>query len=206
MTQTLLVLVPLRVEEAALRAAPGWHVLRTGMGPARARIAAARGLAVEDAAAVAVVGVCAAVSPELRAGDVVCATEVRREGAEPIATSGSEVLAASVRRQGLRALVGPLVSTDHIASRAQRHDLESGGVLAIDMESAWLAEAAGDRPLAVLRVVVEPAGRRLADPRTIPAGIRALAHLRRACPALVDWAEAVVSNRIPEPVPELASI
>jgi Nucleoside phosphorylase len=79
----LLVFAALRLEAAALPNVPGWTVLRTGMGPARARIAAARGLAVESPA-VAIAGVCGAVSPELRAGDVVCATELRREDGDPI--------------------------------------------------------------------------------------------------------------------------
>ena len=205
MTQSLLVFVPLRVEAAALRAAPGWRVLRTGMGPARARIAAARGLAVDDAVAVAVVGVCAAVSPDLKPGDIVCATELRREGADPVEAPASALLATLLRRQGLRAHVGPLVSTDHLTGPEERRRLEADGVLAVDMESAWLAEAAAGRPFAVLRVVVEPAGRRLADLRTIPAGIRALANLRRACPALGEWADEVAASHIPESLPrELA--
>jgi 4-hydroxy-3-methylbut-2-en-1-yl diphosphate reductase len=175
-------------------------VLRTGMGPARARIAAARGLAV-DAVGVAVVGVCAAVSPDLRPGDVVCATELRREGAEPVAAPASALLAPALRRDGLRVHVGPLVSTDHIASPAERRRLEQDGVLALDMESAWLAEAAAGRPLAVLRVVVEPSGRRLYDPRTVSAGIRALVNLRRAGAALAEWADGIASSRIPESLP-----
>jgi 4-hydroxy-3-methylbut-2-enyl diphosphate reductase len=206
MTQWLLVLVPLRVEAAALRPAPGWHVLRAGMGPARARIAAARGLAVEEAVAVAVVGVCAAVSPDLKPGDIVCATELRRDGAEPVEAPVSALLATALRRRGLPAHVGTLVSTDHLAGPEERRALEQDGVLALDMESAWLAEAADGRPLAVLRVVVEPAGRKLVDPRTIPAGLRALLNLRRACPALAEWAREVAPSSIAESRPrELAA-
>jgi 4-hydroxy-3-methylbut-2-enyl diphosphate reductase len=201
MTQSLLVLVPLRVEASALRSAPGWQVLRTGMGPARARIAAAQGVALAEPAAVAVVGVCAAVSPGLRPGDVVCASEVRRDGAEPVETDHAELLAAAVRAQGLRALVGPMVSTKRLAGRDKRRSLERDGVLAVDMESAWLAAAAAGRPVAVLRVVVEPAGRGLFDPRTVPAGIRALAHLRRVCPALAEWSNAITPTDIPVPSP-----
>lgn len=198
MKEPLLVFAPLRVEAAALRSQPGWRVLRSGMGPARSRIAAARGLAVEDAAAVAVVGLCAAVSPELKAGDVVCASELRCEGAEPIQVPAGVLLAAAVRRRGLRAHVGPVLSTDHVAGPEERRRLEGDGVLALDMESAWLAEAADGRPLAVLRVVVESAGRRLADPRTVVAGARALVNLRRAGPALAEWVEAIVLQRTTE--------
>ena len=193
MKQPLLVFAPLRIEAAALGARPGWRVLRSGMGPERSRIAAARGLAVE-AEAVAVAGVCAAVSPALRAGDVVCASELRRDGAAPIPLPASALLAAALRRRGLRVHVGPLFSTDHLAGPDERRLLE--GVLAIDMESAWLAEAADGRPLAVLRVVVEAAGRRLLDPRTPAAGTRALVNLRRARGALAEWADAVAPRRI----------
>jgi len=84
----LLVLTALRVEEHALRLPAGTRVLRSGMGPERARIAAARGLAV-DARGVAIAGLCAAVSPALRAGDVVLASELRRDGADPVAVPGS---------------------------------------------------------------------------------------------------------------------
>src|SRR6187200_359075 len=93
----------------------GWTVVRSGMGPRRARVAAARGLAV-DAPAVAVVGLCAAVSPELRSGDVVCATELRREGAHPVAAPGSALVAAALRRRGLRVHVGPILSVDHVTT------------------------------------------------------------------------------------------
>src|SRR5262245_819879 len=154
------------------------------MGPRRARIAAARGLAVE-APAVAIVGLCAAVSPELRAGDVVCATELQRADAPPI---GVQSLSALVRRSGLRACDGSILSTDHILRMDERRDLD--GVAAVDMESAWLAEAANGRPLAVLRVVVEEANRDLVDVRTPAAGIRALRNLRRASAVLDEWATA----------------
>jgi 4-hydroxy-3-methylbut-2-en-1-yl diphosphate reductase len=197
MTQSLLVLVPLRAEAAALRASSDWRVIRTGMGPARARNAAARGLAVE-APAVAIAGVCAAVSSELRPGDVVCATELRREDAEPVTVPAGALLAAAVRRLGVRALAGPVVSVERLEPAAARRRFEPDGALAVDMESAWLAAAAGGRPLAVLRVVVEPAGRGLADLRTVTAGTRALLSLRRASAALADWAAQVAPAVTPD--------
>ncbi|MGZ4359397.1 MAG: 4-hydroxy-3-methylbut-2-enyl diphosphate reductase [Gaiellaceae bacterium] len=196
MSDSLLVIAPLRIEAAALREAPGWRVLRSGMGPSRARIAAARGLAIESAQALAVVGLCAGVSPELRPGDVVCASELRRDGADPVPASGSILLAAALRRRGLRVHVGPILSTDHITTPAERTAMHEQGVLAVDMESAWLADAADGRPLAVLRVVVEPSGQRLLDLRTPLAGVRALWALRRSSEALGEWAEAVRPRRV----------
>ena len=195
MSSGLLVIAPLRIEAAALRKRPGWTILRSGMGPSRARIAAARGLAVESEA-VAVVGLCAGVAPELRAGDVVCATELRRETRAPIPVPGSALLAAALRRRGLRVHVGPILSVDHIAGPDERRALRDDGVLAVDMESAWLAEAADGRPLAVLRVVVDAADHRLRDPRTLVAGVRALRNLRRASDALAEWADAVGPRRV----------
>jgi len=195
MTDGLLVFAPLRVEAAALPKRPGWTIVRSGMGPARARIAAARGLAVE-ARAVAVVGLCGGVSPELRAGDVVCASELRREGAAPIPVPGSALLAAALKRRGLRAHVGPILSVERIMGPAQRHALENEGVLAVDMESAWLADAADGRPLAVLRVVIDAADRNLFDPRTLVAGAHALRSLRRASGALAEWSEAIGPRQV----------
>jgi 4-hydroxy-3-methylbut-2-en-1-yl diphosphate reductase len=195
MSAPLLVLAPMRIEELALRGLSDARVLRTGMGPAKARLAAARALAV-DAEAVAVAGLCAGVAPELRPGDVVCATELRRDGAEPVPVPGSALLAAALRRRGLRVHVGPLAGVDHVTGPDERRALESDGVLALDMESPWLAEGAGDRPFAVLRVVADASGRSLADPRLAAEGARALLALRRAAPALADWARAAAPRRV----------
>src|SRR5919199_5578567 len=109
MTSALLVFTPLRLEAAALGAEPGWRVLRSGMGPGRSRIAAARGLAV-DASAVAVVGFCGAVAPNLRAGDAVLASELRRPDGTAVDVPGSALLARALRRRGVRVHVGPVAS------------------------------------------------------------------------------------------------
>jgi 4-hydroxy-3-methylbut-2-enyl diphosphate reductase len=179
---SLLVLAPMAIEEAALRA--DGRVLRTGMGPERARIAAARALAI-DAGSVAIAGLCGGVDPSLRPGDVVCASELRREDGSAVEIAGADELAETARRHGLRAHVGPLVSTDRILTATERAQLD--GALAVDMESAWLAESAGGRRLAVLRVVVDAAGRRLSDPRIALDGVRALRALRRCSSVLSEW-------------------
>ncbi len=195
MSSRLLVFAPLRIEAAALPKVPGWTVVRSGMGPARARIAAARGLAVESPA-VAVVGFCGGVAPQLRAGDIVCATELRREDAMPVPVPGSALLAAALRRRGLRVHVGPILSIDRIAGPAERRAWIDDGVLAVDMESAWLADAADGRPFAVVRVVLDVADRSLLDPRTIAAGVHGLRNLRRASGALAEWAQAAGPRRV----------
>ncbi len=190
-TAELLLLAPLRLEQAALRARPGTRVLRTGMGPARARVAAARALAI-DARAIAVAGLCAGIAPELRPGDVVCATELRRAGADPVEVPGSALSGAALRRRGLRVHLGPLLSAERLTGPADRAALASSGALALDMESAWLADAAAGRPFAVVRVVADAAGRRLADPRLLVEGSRALLALRRVSAALSEWAAAAI--------------
>jgi 4-hydroxy-3-methylbut-2-enyl diphosphate reductase len=191
----LLVLVPLRVEAAALGGRSDWHVLRTGMGPHRARIAAARALAIE-AKGVAVTGVCAAAAPAIAAGDVVVASELRDGHGHAVEVPGSALLAAGLRRRGLRVHVGPLGSVSHVTTPAERARLAPTGVLAVDMESAWLAAGAAGRPLAVARVVTEPAGRRLAHPALVRDGARALVNLRRVRDALADWGDALGDRRV----------
>jgi 4-hydroxy-3-methylbut-2-enyl diphosphate reductase len=195
--QPMLVYAPLRLEAACLDGELRRHarVIRTGMGPARARIGAARGLAC-DVAGVAVVGVCGAAAPELAAGDVVLGSELRRQGAEPVPVPGSRMLAAALRRRGVQAHVGPIASVEAIAGPAERRYLAAEGALAVDMESAWLAEAANGRPLVVLRTVLEPAGRDLYRPGTVIDGLRALTALRRAAPVLDEWRAALRHRRI----------
>ena len=189
MTGSLLVLAPLRIEHAVLGELPGASVLRTGMGPDCARIAAARALG-HDASALAVAGLCAGIAPDLRAGDVICATEILRPGGASGRPSPGALLVAALRRRGLRVHVGPLVSTERILGAGERRRLE-GDALAVDMESAWLADGAAGRPLAVVRVVADAAGRRLADPRMVLAGARALRSLRRTSGAIGEWARAI---------------
>jgi 4-hydroxy-3-methylbut-2-enyl diphosphate reductase len=185
----LLVLVPMRIERVALGLLAGSSVIRTGMGPDRARIAAARALA-HDAPALAVAGLCAGVDPSLRAGDVLCATEVVDEEGRRTRVPGSSLVAAALRRRGLRVHVGALASADRILGPAERRGLE-GSVLAVDMESAWLAAGAAGRPLAVVRVVADAAGMSIVNPRMAIAGPRALRSLRRVGGALLEWAAAV---------------
>jgi 4-hydroxy-3-methylbut-2-enyl diphosphate reductase len=194
-TPSLLVLAPLGAEAAALGRERGWKVIRTGMGRSRARIAAARAAAV-DAPGVAIVGVCGAAAPGLAAGDVIVATEVRDPDGRRVELAAGALLAAGLRRAGLRVHLGPIASVDHIAGRSERAALGAAGALGVDMESAWLAAAAHGRPLAVVRVVVDAAGRDVRDPRTVVAGVRALRSLRRVRGPLAAWARALGDRQV----------
>jgi 4-hydroxy-3-methylbut-2-enyl diphosphate reductase len=185
----------LRLEAAVLRSAlPGARVVRTGMGPQLAGAAAGRWLS-GSPAALAVAGLCAGLDPRLRPGDVVVASEVRGP-AGVVGCPSAGALQAVLARRGLRAHLGPLQSVDHLVRGGERARLHAAGAVAADMESAFLMAAAGlaghggadGTPLAVLRVVVDSPGHELARPGIIVHGPRALLSLRRAAPALADWA------------------
>jgi 4-hydroxy-3-methylbut-2-enyl diphosphate reductase len=124
---------------------------------------------------IVVTGTCGAVDPTLRAGDVVVATEVRYDGRSRPADAS---IAETLREHGLAVRTGPIVSVRRILRPSERAALGNSGALAVDMESFWLDDAA------VVRVVVDEAGRRLLHPRTLVAGIRALRTLRRVGRAL----------------------
>jgi 4-hydroxy-3-methylbut-2-en-1-yl diphosphate reductase len=194
----LVVLAPLSIEARAMRSAlPGALVLQTGMGRVHS-MSATRTLPertrklMETAGAVAVAGFCGALDPSLRPGDVVVATEVRGpDGVTPCPSAG--ILGAALAGLGITARLGSLVSTDHLVTGVDRDRLWTDtGAIAVDMESAWLVPVAQDRPIAVLRVVVDTPGRELkANPlATARGGVRAYRVLARAAQALARWAEA----------------
>jgi 4-hydroxy-3-methylbut-2-enyl diphosphate reductase len=165
------------------------------MGRAAARIGAARAQAIE-AQGVAVVGVCGAAAPELRAGDVVVATEVRDPEGNIVPTPGGAFLVRALRDAGLTVHLGPIASVDHIAGPDERARLAAEGVIAVDMESGWLSDAAAGRPLVIVRVVVDVAGRSVRDPRTLVAGTHALRILRRIHRPLAAWGRALGDRQI----------
>jgi 4-hydroxy-3-methylbut-2-enyl diphosphate reductase len=184
----LLAITPLRIERAAVRRGlPEALVLRCGVGAARARATALVAARI-PADAVAVAGFCGAVGPGLRAGDVVVASEVR--GPEGITRCASGAIVAALAALGIeRVHVGSVASVDHVVRGAERWVLAGEGVLAVDMESAWLAPAAAGRPLAVVRVVLDTPTREIYRPlATLAAGLEAWLALRRAAPALALWA------------------
>jgi len=165
------------------------EVVHTGMGPERAA-AAARELAGADHAGLAVAGLCAAVSPDLRPGDVVLADAVD-DGDERVPLPDDTLLQHELRRCGLRVHRGPIRCVPRILGARERAALAGTGAIAVDMESAPLIEATACRPRAVVRVVVEPESRGLVSPWTALDGVRALHSLRRAGTAIALWARAL---------------
>jgi 4-hydroxy-3-methylbut-2-enyl diphosphate reductase len=109
---------------------------------------------------------------------------------------GSRALVRALERRGLRARPATIASVDSIVGPAERRNLAGRGVDAVDMESAWLADAADGRPLVVMRVVVEEAGRETLDPHTAVAGTRALLALRNAAAVLEEWSASLRRRRV----------
>jgi 4-hydroxy-3-methylbut-2-enyl diphosphate reductase len=189
----LVVAVALAVEGYAVsRALPGVRVIRTGMGPERAEQAAVGLFSSTDPSPLAITGFCAGLDPSLAPGDVVVASEVRGvRGTVRCPSAG--LLVAALARRGIRARLGPLESVNHWVYGDERARIHADGPIAADMESAWLAAGAGaaaGRPMAVLRVVTDTPAHELARPGIVRNGLRAYRALRRAAPALADWAAA----------------
>ncbi len=196
----LLLLVPMLVERAAIAgAATGATIATTGVGRRRALAAAERGRRT-PAAAVAIAGLCGGLTRDLLPGDVVVATAVTADGRGPreTITLSSGPLIAALRTHGLRRVhAGHVVSSTRIVHGSQRVRLAARGAIAVDMESAWLSGAAGGRPLAVLRVVGDTPSTRLRHPLAAARGLlEARRSLRRAVPALTDWARAAGDRHV----------
>ncbi|HEX5260158.1 MAG TPA: 4-hydroxy-3-methylbut-2-enyl diphosphate reductase [Gaiellales bacterium] len=192
----LLVAAPLRIEELALRSGGlDAELVHTGMGPRRSLVAG-QGLACRPSpAGFAVAGLCAAVSPRLRPGDVVLASRLET-ATRGIDLPSSVLLEEELERRGLRVHRGPVRCLDHVASAEERAGLAGSGAIAVDMESAWLLEWCDDLPRAVLRVVVEPAGRGLRSPHVAADGVRGLRSLRAAAGALDAWGRALAGRSV----------
>ena len=189
---TLLVYAPLGIEARTVsRGLPRARVIRSGMGPLRARRAAGslwRDAAPDDPVAVAGFG--GALIHGMQPGDIVVASEVRhKDRSVPCPSAG--ILAAELRRMGLTVHIGPILTVDKVVRRQDdRAELAATGAIAIDMESSAFFDLSGQHPRAVLRVIVDGPDRPLIHPQTITGGIAARRVLRRAAPALQVWADA----------------
>lgn len=193
----VLVVSPLGVEALAVRsAAPGLRVRTTGMGPRKA-MDAVPALLSDPAAALLVVGFGGGLASASRLCDVVVASEVVAidgEGmpaGEPIACAVAEQLQAALAGHGLPTCRGTVASVHEIVTGQERERMLGSGAIAVDMESAWVAQAARGRPFAVLRVLSDtpehelrqrlPVGLPLP---TVANSVRALSRLRAVAVAL----------------------
>jgi 4-hydroxy-3-methylbut-2-enyl diphosphate reductase len=188
------VCTPLVVEQIALRGArSSLRITRTGKGPARSA-KSARQLAREPRA-VLVAGVAGALQSGVRTGDLVVASEIRVDGGR-VTSLSAPLLAGALRRAGLRAHLGPILSSGRVVPARAVGALAATGALAVDMESGQLSSAAGDEPFAVLRAIVDTPDAPLLRPGTVPRGIRALRSLRSAAPVIEQWGAAIGDREI----------
>ncbi len=183
----LLVLAPLRIEANAVRRGltkANSRVLRTGMGASRAKQSAARSQPLSFGAMV-VMGTAAGLSADLSPGDLVVASEVS-DGETVVKLPGADLLAAELRRAGLSARAGRMITVGKLVKAADRARLAADGFVAADMETSALLGRAGGRPVAVIRAVSD-AG---IGPGMVSGGMAALRSLRLAAPVAERWAAA----------------
>jgi 4-hydroxy-3-methylbut-2-enyl diphosphate reductase len=174
---------PQRLEAQAL----GGLVTTVGTGPEPAAAAGRRLAAqLEPGDPVAIVGVAGALGGHVWPGHLVVATELRTTaGSSPLRLAGAHLLAEELRRYGHWVHTGPIVSSSLPVETSERQRLTADGAIALDTESAWLAEALGPRPVAVVRAVADAGGH-----APVAGDMRALGALLRVRPALERWAEA----------------
>jgi 4-hydroxy-3-methylbut-2-enyl diphosphate reductase len=188
----LLVLAPLRLEANAVRRGltnPASRVVHAGMGATRARKSAGKSQP-HPFGAMIVMGTAAGLSADLSPGDLVVASEVT-DGETTVALPGADLLAAELRRAGLTARAGRLITVPKLVKSAERVRLAADGYLAADMETAALLDAANGRPMAVIRAVSDAGfGPGMASSGLIRGGIAALRSLRKAAPVAEKWAAA----------------
>jgi len=184
----LLVFAPLRLEVNAVRRGlreASSRVQRTGMGATRAAKAVARESQPPAFGALVVMGTAAGLTGDLSPGDLVVASEVS-DGSGTVPLPGADLLAAELRRAGLPARAGKIVTVPKLVKPAERARLAAEGYLAADMESAALAGAAEGRPVAVIRAVSDGGF----GPGMVSGGLAALRSLRLAAPIAERWAAA----------------
>jgi 4-hydroxy-3-methylbut-2-en-1-yl diphosphate reductase len=203
----LLVAAPLRLEALAIKAGgKRLRIHKTGMGPARSHAAIPR-LRNDPAAGLAVMGVCGGLDDRCEPGDVVIADELldgeREEHSDVgvgesseaadadqpvrLACPSAEPLAEALQRRGIAVRKAAVVSVAHIAHGEKRVELRERGGVVVDMESAWLAAGAGDRPFAVIRVVADTPSREVTRPLlTLAGAARAALSLRRVAAVLEE--------------------
>lgn len=204
----LLIACALGIERLALRggdrggAGGPVTVLRTGMGPEAAGRSVTRALGdpALRGAAVVVTGFCAGLTPGMRPGEPVVATQTRGPDGAVTPCAGTGLLAEGLRRAlpGRTVHTGPLAASDHVVHGHERPALRGTGAIAVDMESAvtlQCAVRAGAHPVAAVRVIVDAPGHELVRIGTVRGGISAFRALRSVLPAFFEWHRSLLLPR-----------
>ncbi|MDI2125285.1 1-hydroxy-2-methyl-2-butenyl 4-diphosphate reductase [Yinghuangia seranimata] len=193
MIRDYVIATPMRIEWLAVRSTHPF-AMRTGMGAKASRRAAPR---LAGAEAVVLAGFAAGMA-DTRPGDIVVASEVRAPDGTRHACPDAEPLAAALRGllgASARVVVGPVQTVDKLVRPAERARLADEGVLAAEMEAAYVLAEAWQARWAMVRVVSDAPGHELVSPRIVPNGIRAYRTLKAAAPALHGWLGEVAAER-----------
>jgi 4-hydroxy-3-methylbut-2-enyl diphosphate reductase len=185
----LRVLAPLRIESFAY----GGADTIIGAGQDRARRAGSKLAArLDERTAVALVGVAGALAPQLVAGDLIIASELRStESSASRHLPGAALLSAEFKRSRVAAHTGPVVTSAKYVAAGDRGTLANSGALAVDMESSWVMDYLPNNPLAVVRSISDTATR-----GPMRGGLRALGSLSATRGPLERWARACGEHEI----------
>lgn len=115
-----------------------WLLLAHGAGCELAGEAARVALDRSPARALVSTGLCGALDPALEPGDIVVATAVRETGPSPRCFSAARVQTAADRHEGIVASSPRVITTTE-----EKAALHATGAIAVEMEAAGVAEAAG---------------------------------------------------------------
>jgi hypothetical protein len=152
--------------------APLPQIICSGTDPTRIR-AAVEQLRHEHVSCLLSCGFAGGLDPAAAAGDIVIADAIvaGRDRRLAVDESIAARLARALTEAGVAYRRGAIAGVDRIlASPADKRLIGAGsGALAADMESHVMAEAAGPTPIAVMRVVLDPADR--AIPRSVLAAL-----------------------------------
>ena len=93
-------------------------------------------------------GLCGALDPALRLGDIVIGTAVNGVPTESLAGV-----------QGFRTIAGPIASVDYVADLPQKRELQATGAIAVEMEAAAVLERAREwgKPFYCVKAVSDTA-------------------------------------------------
>jgi 4-hydroxy-3-methylbut-2-enyl diphosphate reductase len=179
------VAAPMRLEAWLIgRGAPRLAVHRTGIGPHRARAAAAE-LSARRPSSLIVMGLAGGLEDGSQPGEVIVPDELLDGQGGRTACAGADTLAAALGNVGIAVRRGAVVSVPRFAVGEERARLRGLGAIAVDMESVWLAPGAAGGLFGVVRVVADTPAREVWRPWLTATGlVTASLALRRAAAAI----------------------
>jgi 4-hydroxy-3-methylbut-2-enyl diphosphate reductase len=188
----VLVLAPMRVEQWMLqRGVPRASIVRIGMGRAKSKAAVDR-VQSRDFDHLVIAGVCGSLDSAFRPGDVLLPTEVSAPDVGTTTCVVDDALVERLRAAGLTVRSGTLVSTPKLENNSKAVKSHEGtGAVGVDMESAWLAPLAGDRPVTVLRVASDSPDHPVFHPGVVYWGTLSLKRLAQSARVLGAWARTL---------------